>query len=59
MTVQSIEKTAPLRTANKAALAEWFGVSVATVDNWLRRGCPSITRGSRGQALEFGFDGGD
>lgn len=38
---------------NKAELAEVFGVSVAAVDAWLRRGCPYVQRGGRGQSWVF------
>ena len=38
---------------NKAELAEAFGVSVAAVDAWLRRGCPHVQRGARGLAWKF------
>lgn len=38
---------------NKAELAEAFGVSVAAVDHWLRRGCPHVQRGARGVAWKF------
>ena len=33
---------------NKAEAAEAFGVSIPTVDNWLRRGCPYRERGGKG-----------
>jgi len=36
------------RLANKAEAAEWFGVSIPSIDAWLRRGCPYVTRGERG-----------
>jgi phage terminase Nu1 subunit (DNA packaging protein) len=41
------------RQANKAQVAEWFNVSVATVDAWLRRGCPSVQRGDKSHAWVF------
>lgn len=37
------------RTANKAETAQWFDVSVATVDAWLRRGCPYQQKGGPGK----------
>lgn len=43
------------RTGNKADLANWFGVSLTTVDQWLRRGCPYIQRGERGKQWRFDF----
>lgn len=41
------------RKANKAQLAEFFEVSVAAVDNWIRRGCPAMQRGNRGTPWVF------
>lgn len=41
------------RKANKAQLAEFFEVSLATVDNWIRRGCPALQRGNRGTPWVF------
>jgi phage terminase Nu1 subunit (DNA packaging protein) len=41
------------RKANKAEVAEWFGMSVATVDAWIRRGCPAVQRGARGVPWVF------
>lgn len=37
-----------IRRANKSAAAEFFGVSIPSIDGWLRRGCPYIQRGERG-----------
>lgn len=45
----------PERTGNKADLANWFGVSLTTVDQWLRRGCPFLDRGERGKQWRFDF----
>lgn len=39
-----------LRKANKAQVAEFFDVSMATVDAWLRRGCPYVQHGNKGLA---------
>lgn len=36
----------PARETNKAGLAEFFAVSLTTVDSWIRKGCPAIQRGS-------------
>ena len=49
--LQAVSKAtiAERRQANKAELAEWFGVSVATVDAWLRRGAPYIQKGGPGK----------
>ena len=35
-----------IRRVNKAQVAEFFEVSIQTVDGWLRRGCPTLERGS-------------
>lgn len=40
--------------ANRAQLAEVFGVSLPTVDRWVTAGCPVVQRGSRG--VEWQFD---
>lgn len=42
-----------LRRANKAGVAEFFDVSVNTVTAWLRKGCPTISRGEVGSSWEF------
>lgn len=42
------------RHVNRAGLAEIFGVSMPTVDSWVRGGCPVLKRGGRG--LEWQFD---
>ena len=33
----------PHRRANKALVADFFGVAMASVDGWIRRGCPVHT----------------
>lgn len=38
----------------RTGLAEVFGVSMPTVDSWVRAGCPVVKRGSRG--VEWQFD---
>lgn len=40
----------PLKRANKAQVAEFFEVSVKTVDAWIRRGCPVLERGHKSRA---------
>lgn len=35
------------RKANKAEIAEFFGVSIPTIESWVRRGLPVLQRGSR------------
>ena len=41
------------RTVNRGELATLCGVSLPTVDAWLRDGCPIIKHGSRGIESEF------
>lgn len=43
--------------ANRTQLAEIFGVSMPTVDGWVRNGCPVVQRGGRG--VEWQFATGD
>jgi phage terminase Nu1 subunit (DNA packaging protein) len=38
---------------NRTQLAEVFGVSMPTVDGWVRAGCPVVQRGSRGVEWQF------
>lgn len=38
---------------NKAGLAEVFGVSLPTVNSWVRRGCPVLQRGSKARQWLF------
>lgn len=38
---------------NRADLANINGVSLPTVDEWVRRGCPVVQRGGRGRAWKF------
>ena len=41
----SISGVGRLRSANKAEVAEFFDVSIKSVDGWVRRGCPVVERG--------------
>lgn len=41
------------QAVNRTGLADVFGVSLPTVDGWIRAGCPVETRGSRGSQWEF------
>ena len=41
------------RQANRAEAAEFFGVSQTTIQNWVQRGCPYMTRGERGTPWVF------
>jgi phage terminase Nu1 subunit (DNA packaging protein) len=43
-----------VRVANKGQLAQFFGVSIITVNNWVRRGCPVVEQG--GQKAQWKFD---
>lgn len=42
-----------LRKASKADVAEFFEMTVTSVDGWIRRGCPVVQRGKQGQAWVF------
>ena len=42
-----------MRRCNKAVAADFFGVSLPTLDVWIRRGMPVIQRGSRGVPWEL------
>ncbi len=37
-----------IRRANKSQVAEFFDVSLPTVEAWIRKGCPVAERGARG-----------
>lgn len=41
------------RCGNKGDVANWFGVAMTTVDQWIRRGCPYLQRGERGKPWQF------
>jgi phage terminase Nu1 subunit (DNA packaging protein) len=53
MSIQRAPDIPASRRANKAEVAEFFGVSVPAVDGWIRRGCPSVQRGQRGVPWVF------
>lgn len=38
---------------NRAETAEFFGIAKTTLDDWIRRGCPVVSRGSRGVSWAF------
>lgn len=42
-----------IRIGNKAQAAEFFGVSLPTIEAWIRRGCPVVRRGMRGVAWQL------
>lgn len=41
------------KRVTRTGLAEFFGVSLPTVDVWVRDGCPFVKKGSRGVEWEF------
>lgn len=43
----------PDATLNKSEVAQFFGVSLPTVDAWLRDGMPWVAEGTNGRAWEF------
>ena len=47
------EFIAPGKVVNKADLANIFGVSLPTVDQWVRAGCPVEKRGGLGKEWQF------
>lgn len=47
-------KPQSLRHVTRSALAEFFNVSMPTVDTWVRSGCPFLRKGGRG--VEWQFD---
>lgn len=42
-----------MRVVNRTELAEFFEVSMPTIDVWIRRGCPYQQQGARGIAWKF------
>lgn len=38
---------------NRADLADTFGISLPTVDAWVKKGCPVVERGSKGRQWVF------
>ena len=40
-------------TVNRATLARMMGVSLPTIDDWQRRGCPVAASGSKGRSYSF------
>lgn len=41
------------RHVNRSQLAEETGKSLPTIDNWVRKGCPVVKKGGRGQQWLF------
>lgn len=49
MSVKGVAANLPaIRRANKAEIAEFYAVSLPTVDAWIRKGMPAIQKGSKG-----------
>ncbi|MCJ2111919.1 terminase small subunit [Methylobacterium sp. E-025] len=42
-----------IETVNRKQVASHYGISLPTVDAWVRKGCPFVTRGSKGVEWEF------
>jgi len=42
-----------MRTANRKEIADIMGVSLPTIDSWIKRGCPFVTRGGKGKEWLF------
>lgn len=53
MSVKNKSNIPELRKANKAQLAEFFDVTLPTVESWVRKGAPVVSRGARGVSWEF------
>lgn len=41
------------RIANKAEVAEFFGITLPGLDGWIRKGCPYLSKGGKGVGWEF------
>jgi phage terminase Nu1 subunit (DNA packaging protein) len=48
-----IDKTRKPIIVNKASIAQVMGVSVNSVDAWIRKGAPVVERGSNGVAYKI------
>lgn len=44
------QRPSSIRLGSKSGCAEFFGVSLPTVESWVRRGMPTVQQGSRGVA---------
>lgn len=51
--ISEAAKLATVRKANKAELAEFFDVSLPTIESWVRRGCPVVQQGRKGVSWVF------
>lgn len=50
MNHKTAQITSGARMGSKAACAEFFGVSLPTVESWIRKGMPVVQRGAKGIA---------
>ncbi len=41
------------QSVTRQGLADVFGVSLPTIDSWVRQGCPNVKKGGLGKAWEF------
>ncbi len=53
MSQNTAKITSSVRTGSKAACAEFFDVSLPTVEAWIRRGMPVVQRGAKGVAWQI------
>lgn len=53
MNLKLVPHLPDIREATKAECAEFFEVSLPTLENWVRRGCPFVQRGGRGVSWVF------
>lgn len=53
MAAEPIPMVPDIRRANKAQLAEFFGVTLPAVEAWVRKGAPFVQRGSKGVGWIF------
>ncbi|MFB9149538.1 terminase small subunit [Roseovarius ramblicola] len=47
------DKHAKGQILNRTKMADSLGISMPTLDEWVRRGCPVVTRGGRGRSWQF------
>lgn len=41
------------QTLNRTEMADHLGIAMPTLDDWVRRGCPVVSRGGRGRAWQY------
>jgi terminase small subunit / prophage DNA-packing protein len=44
---------------NRVELAEYMGVSLPTIDDWRRRGCPYVEKADRAKGVPWKFNSAD